>query len=103
MIRHIAVIKLKPGCTPEQEQTFIDMVEDLVHHVDEIVSMSVGRSIGLDGSPTGAVALAADFANLADLNTYLTHPRHLAVSAYVAEIKETAMGADFEIERLEQA
>ncbi|WP_327241778.1 Dabb family protein [Streptomyces sp. NBC_01320] len=97
MIRHIAVITLKPECADAQAQQLIDMIADLAEHIAEVKCLSVGRSVGLDGSATHDVAMVADFVGVAELKTYLEHPRHRAVSAFVATIKEKATGADFEV------
>ena len=97
MIRHIVIVSLTPECTDAQAQEFIDAVLALDGVVPEIRAVSIGRSLGPDGSPTRDIGLVVDVDGLDELTTYLTHPAHVAVGALVASIKQTVSAADFEI------
>jgi hypothetical protein len=97
VIRHVVIVGLTSECTDAQADEFIDAVRALEGVVPEIRAVSIGRSLGSDGSLTRDIALVVDVDGLAELTAYLTHPAHVAVGALVASIKQTATAADFEI------
>ncbi len=77
MIRHTVLLTFD-GVDDATIQTVIDELSNLPGQIPEIVNYTVGRDLGL--SDGGAdVVIAADFASVADYQTYSSHPTHVAV------------------------
>ena len=96
MIRHVAVFTFVPEFTPAARAHWIAMIRDLPEQIPEVLSMSVGEDV-LHGPASHELAIVADFATLADLETYSTHPAHAAVLAVSKDVKASLAVVDFEV------
>ena len=96
MIRHVAVFRFVPEFSPEQRARWIAMVRDLPRQIPQVLSMSIGEDV-LHGPVSHELAIVADFATLADLETYSTHPAHAAVLAVSGPVKASLAVVDFEM------
>ncbi|SNQ45410.1 putative Stress responsive protein [Frankia canadensis] len=94
MIRHVAVIKLSPSSTADQRGELVGMIGAL-RGLPQVRSMTVGESVTEGQADVGMVA---DFDTADDLATYLTHPRHLEVVAFLGPLRESSMGIDYVVD-----
>jgi hypothetical protein len=96
VIRHVAVFTFVPGFTAADRANWIAMVRALPERIPEVLSMSIGEDV-LHGPASHDLAIVADFATLADLETYSTHPAHAEVLAVSAGVKASLAVVDFEL------
>lgn len=97
MIRHLVLMRLKPGITrdnPQLRATLDDLIA-LRDHIDGIVHWEhgwdfVGRPISYD------FALVAGFSSRAAFDGYGPHPAHQAVAMRLRELVDWVL-CDFEV------
>lgn len=78
MVRHVALFRWKPETTAEDVSRIEAALRQLPEKIPCIQSYRFGRDLGVqDGNAD--FALVADFADESGLQTYSTHPDHLAV------------------------
>jgi hypothetical protein len=99
MIRHYVAWRLAAG-EAEQKQAdarFVaDTLEALVGRVPGLDALSVRPDVaGLEGN--WDLVLVADFASIAALEAYLTHPEHVAAVAQVKPLFAARAAVDVEI------
>ena len=92
VIRHVVMWKFKPG-TEEQRDEFLEKLQGLYGVIPQIKSQQVGKDTA--GGGNYDAVLICDFESLADLETYKTDPRHVAVSALCKSIRESRVAVDF--------
>ncbi len=98
MINHVVLFKLKESNELElkkQVETFQQMLLALPPHIPEIKHLEVGLNHKLNGE-TFHLCLISHFESLADLQTYIVHPEHQKVSAYVKDKIANRAAVDFE-------
>lgn len=99
MIRHVVVWKLS-GESPEAKQAQYDALAPdlhaLVGPIDGLVSLSVSLSTGPNPN-NWDMCLVSEHESWDALETYATHPAHVAVAKRVAEVTTERAGADFAI------
>lgn len=93
MVKHIVMWKFREG-TEEKAEEFLTGLKALNGQIDVIRSMEVGKN-ELEKNDCGAV-LIATFDSFEDLEKYKTDPRHVAVSKFCKEIRESRHAVDFE-------
>ncbi|OQY59085.1 MAG: stress responsive alpha-beta barrel domain-containing protein [Desulfobacteraceae bacterium 4572_88] len=94
MIKHVVLMKFKPGAS---EARFADMEEGL-KSLPGVISEIKSYEFGLDvvrGERSYDFALIAEFENLGSLKGYQEHPDHLAVVEIIREICENMVAVDF--------
>ena len=91
MVKHIVMWKFRPGTEAEADR-FLTALATLRDEIAVIRSMEVGRS-AREGNDCDAV-LTVTFDSFADLDTYRTDPRHLAVSALCKAIRTERHAVD---------
>ena len=99
MIKHIVMWKLKEtaeGLTKDQIAGKIKTdLEALVPVIPAIGQLEVGINI-IPSDAAFDVALYSEFASLADLQTYVTHPAHQAVVGFVRNVVTARHVVDYE-------
>lgn len=93
MIKHIVMWKFKEG-TEKEMKAFIDGLRGLYGVIPQIRSQEVGVNC-LEGNYDAV--LISTFDSLADLDTYKTDPRHVAVASLCKDIRTDRVAVDFEI------
>lgn len=92
MIRHIVMWKFRPGAEPER-RAFLEGLRGLQGVIPQLLRSEVAENVG-EGNYDAV--LIAEFASLADLETYKSDPRHRAVSALCKAIREDRVAVDYE-------
>ena len=79
-IRHVVVMRFKPGTSPEAVQALTDGLRALPAVIPEIVDYRVGPVLDL-ADDSWDFAVTADFDGVDDFRTYRSHPAHTQVIA----------------------
>ena len=97
MIRHIAMLTLKPDAPDTAVQSLEEGLSLLGQTITEIAAYTYGSDLGLrDGNYDFAVV--ADFENDEDFKIYADHPAHQAfIHDRVAPILKKRVSVQFEI------
>jgi hypothetical protein len=94
MIKHVAVMKFKPGIS---ESRFRDMEKGL-KALPGVISEIKSYEFGLDvvrSERSYDFGLVADFEDLEALRRYQIHPDHLKVIEIIKELCDSILAADF--------
>ena len=98
-VRHVVVWQLAGESVSEKETRFEALqpdLEALVGVIPGLLSLSVSFSTG-PNPKNWDMCLISDHDSWDALETYATHPAHLAVASRVAEVTTDRAGADFEL------
>ena len=79
MIRHLVLFKTKENAPLEE---FKKRIEDLKNHIPEIKHIEVGIDIRFDQNPSD-FSVFTEVENIADLEIYAKHPKHLEVIEFL--------------------
>ena len=100
MIRHIVMWKFKEfaqGRTKKENLELVKgMLEELPSKIDFIRSMEDNFNVNDKAGMFDAV-LISEFDTLEDVERYRVHPEHMAISDYVALVKEDRASVDYEV------
>ena len=78
MLRHVVVLKCKPGTAEERIRAAIDGVRSLIEVVPSLRRIEVGRDAGVvEGN--GDLVIVADFDDAEGYLAYARHASHLEV------------------------
>jgi len=94
MITHVVMVKLKDP-SPDNLNSAVKMIRDLVGKIDVLKSMEVGTDV-VHSERSYDLVLIAQFVNLDDLRTYNIHPIHVPVLEYVRSLASSMAAVDFE-------
>ncbi len=92
MIKHIVLWKLKDRAQAAEMKAAL---EALPAKIPQIVTFEVGICLAA-GEALADVALYSEFASLADLETYVAHPEHQKVVAFIRPLVSERRVADYE-------
>lgn len=98
-VRHVVVWRLVGESDEEKNDAFASVADDLhalVGAIPGLTSLSVSRSTG-PNPKNWDMCLISEHDGWQALDTYATHPSHLAVASRVAEVTTDRAGADFEV------
>lgn len=101
MIRHVCMFKFKDfadGRTKEENVAITkSMLDKLPSEIEYIISSStyVGASGQKDDNYD--LILISDFKNLAELEKYKVHPKHIAVGDFMRPVRLSRTCIDYEI------
>ncbi|MDY6322276.1 MAG: Dabb family protein [Succinivibrio sp.] len=93
MVKHIVTWQFKEG-TEEQVKDFLKGLQGLYGVIEVLRSVETGYNINPKEGISGA--LICTFDNMADLNSYATDPRHLAVASKCKPIRTSRTAVDYE-------
>ncbi len=100
MIKHIVMWKFKDEANGQTKEEIMTQVQRdltaLKGIIPEILSMEIGRDV-LRGEPSYDMALILEFADMAALQTYIAHPEHQKVSAYITASRNERAVADLQL------
>ena len=94
MIRHVVVMKFKPGVTEDAIRDLETSLDQLPNKIMDIKMYEFGRDV-LRSPRSYDFGLMALFANPAALERYQNHPEHLPVIAKVKAMCENVVTVDF--------
>lgn len=95
MVKHIVMFRLRGTDTERRAaaEAFRDALLALPQVIDVLEDMEVGININPDEQ--WDVVLTATLPDLASVNTYATHPAHVAAAAIIAPVKESRACVDY--------
>jgi quinol monooxygenase YgiN len=99
MIRHIVLWKLRAvdaATRSADVSTIVAALSALPALIPEIKALAVGSNVA-DHASNWDLGLVVDYANMADLDTYRTHPEHLKVVDIVKPLIAQRASVDIEI------
>ena len=86
-VRHVLVVRFRPGMTDESFQAFIVAFRELSRKIEGIISFEYGAnnsSEGLDRGMTHVITLT--FANVQARDAYLPHPEHRKFVEWIGQL-----------------
>ena len=98
-IRHVVVWRLEGESAEAKKQAYESLAPDLealVGVIPGLLSLDVSYSTGPNPN-NWDMCLISDHESWEALDTYATHPAHLAVASRVADATTERAGADFEL------
>lgn len=93
MIRHVVMWKFRPGTEAEQRQ-FLEGLRALQGVIPQLLRSEVAENMGTGNYDA---VLVSEFADRAGLEAYQQDPRHKAVSALCASIRQERASVDWEV------
>ena len=97
MIKHVVLVKVKPGTSQEQIDAMVAGYNSMKDAIPELVSWSMGPNLRGDGEFSHAMVAVVE--NLETLKRYVDHPLHQRVSAELGRpIFEKRVIADYEFD-----
>ena len=100
MIRHIVFFKFKESAEGRTRAENMEHVRGMLLALPPVIAQIRSMEVGFDvlrGETSYDMALVADFGSLEALSEYTVHPRHKAVSDYVAKVREARAAVDYEV------
>ena len=99
MVKHIVFFSLVDAAEgkskAEHAQIIKKELENLTNFIPEIVSMEVGVNHPDASELNFDMALYSQFESMEDLNTYVQHPEHKRVAAYIAKVRTKRAAVDY--------
>lgn len=96
MIKHLIILKFKPGVTEAQIAEFHTALSALPGRIPEIKEYSFGKDI-MHSERSYDFALVSAFADMDALRRYNEHPDHRAVLEIARNIVEKTWAVDYEM------
>ena len=97
MIKHVVLVKVKPGTTQEKIDAMVAGYNSMKTAIPELVSWSMGPNLRGDGEYSHAMVAVVE--DLEALQRYVEHPLHQKVSAELGRpIFETRVIGDYEFD-----
>lgn len=101
MIKHIVFFGLAEeaeGKSKAENALYIKKeLENLIHHIPELKKIEVGINHPQASTDNFDLSLYTEFESMNDLQTYVDHPEHKRVAAYVGKVKTSRACVDYEI------
>jgi len=99
MIRHIVMWKLKDSAQGKNKRENLEYIKNMLYelpiYIPQIKKLELGFDV-LGSEMSWDAALVSEFDSMEDLKLYQEHPRHKAVSEYVAKVREDRAVVDYE-------
>ena len=97
-IRHLALLRFKPECGPDDIRAVWQMVEFLPRQIPGILELTHGPNVSTEGLDDGFThSLAITFENAAARDAYLPHPEHQKLVDFVLPKIEKVIVLDHDI------
>ncbi|WP_106827966.1 Dabb family protein [Parabacteroides pacaensis] len=99
MVRHIVMFKLIPFATPAEKQTKLNEIKTALEALKGKIDVLRMIRVDFNCNPAEAydLILTTELDTLADVNTYATHPEHVAVSkGLIGPVKADRACVDYE-------
>jgi len=96
MIKHLIILKFKPGATAEQIAELQSALSTLPGRIPEIKEYSFGKDI-IHSERSYDFALVSAFADLDALGRYNEHPDHRIVLEIARNIVEKTWAVDYDM------
>jgi hypothetical protein len=96
MIKHVVLVKFKPGVTEADVAELRKKLAALPGIIPEIKGWDVGQDVRPE--KTLDFGLVATFTDMAALQRYRVQPDHVAAGKYIRSLSESLQVIDFEYE-----
>jgi len=101
MIKHIVIWRLKDHAEGNDRNTNARLIKEQLKAlrgvVPGLVKLEVGLELDNSHSEQGHVVLYSVFENRVSLQTYLSHPQHKKVVAFIKLVVEDRRAVDYEM------
>ncbi|MEI8084840.1 MAG: Dabb family protein [Paludibacter sp.] len=101
MIKHIVFFGLvdtaEGKSKAEHAQIIKTELENLKNLIPEIIKIEVGINHPDAAQGNSDISLYSEFESFEALNTYIEHPEHKRVAAYIGKVKTTRAAVDYEV------
>lgn len=95
-VRHVVSFKFKPGTPAEEIHKIETAFSALKGKIKEVQSLEWGTDFSTEGRAKGFTHMwVLNFANPADLKTYIDHPDHVAFVTMLKPILDDVFVIDF--------
>lgn len=99
MIRHVVMFKFLPEADGRPKAENVRMTAERLRALPEVIPEILHSEVHI-GAPGAADAncdllLISDFESLDTLATYLKHPAHVAIGAFMRPLRESRAAVDF--------
>ena len=97
MIKHIVLFKLKEMESPAEKRKIMENFKSGLESLKSKIPVLRYIEVGINENPAEAfdIALITEFDNMNDLETYATHPEHIAVTRIIKDVKEGRSCVDY--------
>ena len=101
MIRHVVMFKFLPEADGRTKAENVEMTAERLRALPAAIPEILHSEVHI-GAPGAAEAncdllLISDFESLDTLATYLVHPDHKAIGAFMRPLRESRAAVDFEL------
>ena len=97
-VKHIALLRFKPECTPDQIAEVWRLIEELPREIPGIIDLSHGPNVSTEGLDNGFTnSFVITFESVAARDAYLPHPVHQKAVDYVVPKLEKVIVIDHEV------
>ncbi|MCH5327796.1 MAG: Dabb family protein [Coprobacter sp.] len=97
MVKHIVLFKLKETVAPAEKQAIMEQFKSGLEALKTKIPVLRHIEVGINMNPAESfdMALVTEFDNMDDLQTYATHPEHVAVTQIIKDVKEGRSCVDY--------
>lgn len=98
MIKHIVLFKLKDTVPAGEKLRAMTAFKQAIEALPPVIPVIRKIEVGINVNPAEDfdVALYSEFDSLDDLNSYATHPDHVAAGKLLAGLKESRSCVDYQ-------
>ena len=101
MIKHIVILRLKEHAEGQDRNTNARLMKEQLKAlrgvVPGLVKLEVGLELDNQHPEQGHVVLYSVFENRVSLQTYISHPQHKKVAAFIKAVAEDRRCVDYEM------
>lgn len=98
MVKHIVMFKLRGSA--EERCAACKAFRDALMALPPVIEVLQGMEVGINSNPAEQwdVVLTATLPDMASVQTYATHPAHVAAAAVIVPLKEARACVDYLID-----
>ena len=97
MVKHIVLFKLKDTLSPVEKTEIMERFKSGLEALKAKIPVLKHIEVGINANPAESfdMALVTEFDNMEDLQTYATHPEHIAVTQIIKDVKAGRSCVDY--------
>lgn len=99
MIKHVVLFRLKAEADPQDKQRAMQAFRQAILALQTQIPTIQRIEVGFNANPNESydIALYSEFASLAHVEAYATHPAHVAAAQIILPLVEHRACSDYEI------
>jgi hypothetical protein len=101
MVKHIVFFQLADSAEGKTKLQLAQIIkrdlENLIHHIPEIIKIEVGINIPNAPKTDYDIALYSEFENMAAVDTYQENAEHLKVASFIGKVRTARAAVDYEV------